>query len=51
MYEAARAEARRHGISFAELVRRALIEVVPTGAGQPWMELAGTLEAELPDVP
>lgn len=45
LYEDARREAARRGISFAELVRRALSHVVPAERdAQPWMELAGALE-------
>ncbi|MGH7571143.1 MAG: ribbon-helix-helix domain-containing protein [Gemmatimonadota bacterium] len=45
MYDEARAEARRQGISFAELVRRALAQLLqPRSTDQPWMHLAGTIE-------
>ena len=50
MYEAARLEARKQGISFAELVRRALGDAVPSGVDRPWMALAGVVEAEIPDL-
>jgi hypothetical protein len=43
-YEAARREAARLGISFAELVRRALRGVVPLDDAQPWMRYAGMVE-------
>jgi len=44
MYRAAREEARRQGISFAELCRRAVARVlVPTGDRPPWLRLAGVL--------
>ncbi|MGH7563714.1 MAG: ribbon-helix-helix domain-containing protein [Gemmatimonadota bacterium] len=45
MYDEARAEARRQGISFAELVRRALAQLLqPRSADRPWMRLAGAIE-------
>lgn len=45
MYEEAKKEARRRGISFAELVRRALARTLPRpDAEQPWMRLAGIIE-------
>lgn len=44
MYEDAKREARRRGISFAELVRRALGRVLPAhDAERPWMRLAGSI--------
>lgn len=43
MYEAARTEARRQGISFAELVRRALASAVPDSEERPWMAFAGVI--------
>ena len=51
MYEQARAEARRLGVSFAELCRRAVAQLLrqqPDG-DQPWMEFAGAIEAGDPD--
>ena len=45
MYEAARREAARRGVSFASLVRSALADVLPSGAEKPWMELAGVVVA------
>jgi hypothetical protein len=45
MYAQARAEAQRRGISFAELVRRALARMLHDGAdGSPWMRFAGAVE-------
>ena len=41
MYAAARGEAARLGVSFAELVRRSLAETLPDFSGRPWMKLAG----------
>ncbi|MGD8700522.1 MAG: CopG family transcriptional regulator [Gemmatimonadales bacterium] len=43
-YARAKEEARRRGISFAELVRRALAQLLaPRTADQPWMGLAGCI--------
>lgn len=45
-YEAAKLEAERLGISFAELVRRAVRSMVPTeGDDPPWMNYAGLVES------
>jgi len=45
MYEEAKKEAERQGISFAELVRRALARTLPGGAvDKPWMRLAGVID-------
>jgi hypothetical protein len=45
MYEEAKKEARRRGISFAELVRRALARTLPRqDTEQPWMRFAGIIE-------
>ena len=42
MYKEAKEEARRRGISFAELVRRALAGLLgPSGDDLPWMRYAG----------
>ena len=43
MYAAARREAARLGISFAELVRRSLAETLPDSSGRPWLKLAGVV--------
>lgn len=43
-YAAAKNEAGRLGISFAELVRRALRVVVPADDSQPWMRYAAMVE-------
>ncbi len=49
-YAEARAEARRQGISFAELCRRAVAQaLVPARSDTPWMRLAGTLTSGDPD--
>jgi hypothetical protein len=47
MYKRAKSEARRHRISVAELLRRALASALrPTAStNQPWMRFAGTLES------
>ena len=45
-YRYAKEEARRRGISFAELVRRALAQMLgPEEGEQPWMRYAGTLDS------
>ncbi len=45
-YAAAKREAERLGISFAELVRRSLRTVIPTDESKPWMSYAGMVETE-----
>lgn len=40
-YSAAKREARRLGISLAELLRRSLRTVVPANEAAPWMRYAG----------
>ena len=51
MYKEAKREARRLGISFAELVRRALAQVMgdPAAVKEPWMRYAGTVESGDPE--
>ncbi len=44
-YEAAKREARRLGISFAELLRRSLRTVLPFDESRPWMRYAGMVES------
>lgn len=47
LYRDARAEARRLGISLAELCRRALRQVMPAGSarpGKPWMRFSGIVK-------
>jgi hypothetical protein len=45
LYERARKSAKRNGISFAELCRRAVAEVVARESSkQPWMSFAGIFE-------
>jgi len=43
-YDAARREARRLGISLAELLRRSLRSVLPVDETKPWMRFAGMVE-------
>lgn len=43
-YIAAKREARRLGISLAELLRRSLRAILPSDRAQPWMRYAGTIE-------
>jgi hypothetical protein len=44
-YEAAKAEARRLGISLAELLRRSLRDRLSVNASRPWMRYAGFVES------
>jgi hypothetical protein len=49
-YEQAKDEARRRGISFAELVRESLAETLkPRSEDKPWMRYAGVLDSGDPD--
>lgn len=48
-YEAAKEEARRLGISFAELLRRSLRQVLPVDPTKPWMRYAGMIESGDPE--
>ena len=43
-YSAAKREARRLGISLAELLRRSLRAIVPADESKPWMRHAGMIE-------
>lgn len=43
-YAAARREARRLGISLAELLRRSLRVLLPADGSKPWMKYAGMIE-------
>jgi hypothetical protein len=43
-YQAAKREARRLGISLAELLRRSLRAVLPADSSKPWMKYAGMVE-------
>ena len=50
MYKRAREEAKRQGISFAEICRRALALWLDTSRGdQPWMQFAGSVEGGDPE--
>jgi hypothetical protein len=44
-YAAAKREARRLGISLAELLRRSLRNVLPVDEDRPWMRYAGLIES------
>ncbi|MBI3933293.1 MAG: CopG family transcriptional regulator [Acidobacteria bacterium] len=43
-YDAAKREARRLGVSLAELLRRSLRTVLPADSSKPWMRYAGMIE-------
>ena len=43
-YKAAKREAKRLGISLAELLRRSLRHVLPADENKPWMSYAGMIE-------
>ncbi|MBX3269307.1 MAG: ribbon-helix-helix protein, CopG family [Sandaracinaceae bacterium] len=50
MYQQAQEEARRQGISFAELCRRALARALSHRHGdRPWLRFAGAVESGSPD--
>jgi hypothetical protein len=44
-YEAAKAEARRLGLSLAELLRRSLRTLLPADTDPPWMRYSGMVES------
>ncbi len=44
-YKAAKSEAKRLGISLAELLRRSLRQVLPNDESKPWMRYAGMVES------
>jgi hypothetical protein len=44
-YAAAKAEAKRRGISLAQLLRESLRSVLPVDERKPWMRLAGMVES------
>lgn len=44
-YAAAKHEARRLGISLAELLRRSLRSLTPVDESKPWMRYAGMVES------
>ncbi len=43
-YKAAKREAKRLGISLAELLRRSLRTMLPVDESKPWMRYAGMIE-------
>jgi len=43
-YQAAKRQARRLGISLAELLRRSLRSMLPADKSRPWMRYAGMIE-------
>lgn len=43
-YNAAKCEAKRLGISLAELLRRSLRQILPPDQTKPWMRYAGMVE-------
>jgi len=43
-YNAAKREAKRLGISLAELLRRSLRTLLPADESKPWMRYAGMIE-------
>jgi hypothetical protein len=48
-YCEAKREARRLGISLAELLRRSLRSLLPVDRSRPWMRYAGMIESGQPD--
>jgi hypothetical protein len=44
-HAAARAEAKRLGISLSELLRRSLREMLPIDMSKPWMRFTGMVES------
>ena len=48
-YDAAKREAKRLGISLAELLRRSLRSVLPVDQSKPWMRYAGMVESGDPE--
>ena len=44
-YDAAKREARRLGISLAELLRRSLRTMLPADKDKPWMQDAGMIKS------
>lgn len=48
-YEAAKLEAQRRGISFAELIRQSLRSVLPRTVDAPWMQFAGMVDSGDPE--
>ena len=48
-YEAAKREAKRLGISLAELFRRSLRTMLPVDQSKPWMRFSGMVESGDPE--
>jgi hypothetical protein len=48
-YRAAKQEAKRLGISLAELLRRTLRTLLPVNESAPWMRYAGMIESGDPN--
>lgn len=48
-YRAAKKEAKRLGISLAELLRRSLRTMLPVDESRPWMRHAGMIESGDPN--
>lgn len=48
-YSCAKREAKRLGISLAEMLRRSLRDLLPADASKPWMRYAGMIETGKPD--
>ena len=44
-YQAAKREAKRLGVSLAELLRRSLRSLLPADRTRPWMKYAGLVES------
>ncbi len=44
-YQAAKREAKRLGISLAELLRRSLRTTLPADVSKPWMRYAGMIDS------
>ena len=48
-YRAAKREAKRLGVSLAELLRRSLRAVLPVDKSKPWMRYAGMVQSGDPE--
>jgi len=48
-YDAAKREAKRQGISLAELLRRSLRAILPVDESKPWMRYAGMISTGDPE--
>lgn len=44
-YRVAKREAKRFGISLAEMLRRSLRTMIPVNESRPWMRYAGMIES------